>query len=275
MARPAAASRPASRSASRPASRDGNGQHVVGLHDAHAWPELYFPGVGWVAFEPTPGGARRRRRRRGRTGRRRQRAADQPTSSADELTRRRPDATGGGRRRRTAPADVLADRRPQRPCGSAPGRCSCRCVPSVLAASALVLLAVPALTRLVVRRRRWRHTPTRQRRRRWPRGPSCRTPCSTTATTGIRPTRRAAAPPGWPRSGTWSGEPAAGAAPGRRRDRAGPLRPGDVTGRRPARRRGARSRAALSDGSSRWGRWRARLLPRSTRSVATGRRSPC
>ena len=23
--------------------------------DAHAWPEVYFPGSGWVAFEPTPG----------------------------------------------------------------------------------------------------------------------------------------------------------------------------------------------------------------------------
>jgi transglutaminase-like putative cysteine protease len=25
--------------------------------DAHAWPELYFKGLGWVRFEPTPGGA--------------------------------------------------------------------------------------------------------------------------------------------------------------------------------------------------------------------------
>jgi hypothetical protein len=24
--------------------------------DAHAWPELYFPGLGWLRFEPTPGG---------------------------------------------------------------------------------------------------------------------------------------------------------------------------------------------------------------------------
>jgi transglutaminase-like putative cysteine protease len=28
----------------------------VTLHDAHAWPELWFEGVGWVRFEPTPGG---------------------------------------------------------------------------------------------------------------------------------------------------------------------------------------------------------------------------
>jgi transglutaminase-like putative cysteine protease len=25
--------------------------------DAHAWPELYFPGAGWVRFEPTPAGS--------------------------------------------------------------------------------------------------------------------------------------------------------------------------------------------------------------------------
>ncbi|MRG58722.1 hypothetical protein GE115_02370 [Agromyces sp. CFH 90414] len=27
----------------------------VDSHDLHAWPELFFPGVGWVPFEPTPG----------------------------------------------------------------------------------------------------------------------------------------------------------------------------------------------------------------------------
>ncbi|MDO4919620.1 DUF3488 and transglutaminase-like domain-containing protein [Kocuria sp.] len=27
----------------------------VGTGDSHAWPELYFEGVGWVRFEPTPG----------------------------------------------------------------------------------------------------------------------------------------------------------------------------------------------------------------------------
>ncbi|MCT9930665.1 DUF3488 and transglutaminase-like domain-containing protein [Planotetraspora sp. A-T 1434] len=29
---------------------------VVRTHDAHAWPELYFAGVGWLRFEPTPTG---------------------------------------------------------------------------------------------------------------------------------------------------------------------------------------------------------------------------
>jgi transglutaminase-like putative cysteine protease len=27
---------------------------VVRVSDAHAWPELYFPQLGWVRFEPTP-----------------------------------------------------------------------------------------------------------------------------------------------------------------------------------------------------------------------------
>ncbi|MGH3210643.1 MAG: transglutaminase TgpA family protein [Trebonia sp.] len=30
---------------------------LVTSHDAHAWPELYFQGYGWLRFEPTPTGA--------------------------------------------------------------------------------------------------------------------------------------------------------------------------------------------------------------------------
>lgn len=29
------------------------GEYVVRLKDAHAWPEVYFPGYGWIEFEPT------------------------------------------------------------------------------------------------------------------------------------------------------------------------------------------------------------------------------
>lgn len=32
-----------------------NTQYTVLQSDAHAWPELYFPGLGWTRFEPTPG----------------------------------------------------------------------------------------------------------------------------------------------------------------------------------------------------------------------------
>ena len=51
--------------------RDGL-YHVYG-RNAHAWPEVWFDGVGWVLFEPTPGrgapgseGGHRRRRITGR-----------------------------------------------------------------------------------------------------------------------------------------------------------------------------------------------------------------
>lgn len=34
----------------------GQDTWTVTTADAHAWPELYFPGFGWLGFEPTPGG---------------------------------------------------------------------------------------------------------------------------------------------------------------------------------------------------------------------------
>ena len=33
-----------------------DGEYAVTAADAHSWPELYFPGAGWVRFEPTPSG---------------------------------------------------------------------------------------------------------------------------------------------------------------------------------------------------------------------------
>ncbi|MFF8590120.1 DUF3488 and DUF4129 domain-containing transglutaminase family protein [Streptomyces sp. NPDC015220] len=37
-----------------PGSPQGDGTVAVSLKDAHAWPELYFEGIGWTRFEPTP-----------------------------------------------------------------------------------------------------------------------------------------------------------------------------------------------------------------------------
>jgi hypothetical protein len=34
----------------------GHGNYVVKTSDAHAWPELYFRGLGWLRMEPTPQG---------------------------------------------------------------------------------------------------------------------------------------------------------------------------------------------------------------------------
>jgi transglutaminase-like putative cysteine protease len=37
-----------------PGARQKDGTWVVTSRDAHAWPELWFPGMGWLRFEPTP-----------------------------------------------------------------------------------------------------------------------------------------------------------------------------------------------------------------------------
>ena len=40
-----------------PGQRDpGTGTELVPMSNAHAWVEVYFPGYGWVAFDPTGGG---------------------------------------------------------------------------------------------------------------------------------------------------------------------------------------------------------------------------
>ncbi len=38
-----------------PGEQGPDGRYHVRFEHAHAWPEIYFEGIGWVPFEPTPG----------------------------------------------------------------------------------------------------------------------------------------------------------------------------------------------------------------------------
>ena len=57
---------------------DGASVYELTTDDLHAWPELYFEGVGWVQFEPTPG--------RGSTPSFSETPVDDPATPQDEST---------------------------------------------------------------------------------------------------------------------------------------------------------------------------------------------
>ena len=129
-----------------PGTQRPDGSYEITLQDAHAWPELYFSGVGWMRFEPTPST---------RTGSLPGWATPLPDAAA--LTAPVP-----------APAPT-ADRLPEAGASTIEGPTETReglDVGAVLAAvpwrvvgtlAAVVgLLASPAIAALVVRRRRWR-----------------------------------------------------------------------------------------------------------------------
>ena len=245
-------------------------RHLVTRHDAHAWPELYFQGVGWVPFEPTPGGP-----------------AGDPPSYAQETPGGSGTAGDGQTSGTTAPPTGAQDGAQSENAGRTPigepipkgdpgaggakvgaGPVQLPILPTVVGLVVLLLLAVPSVTRIVVRRFRWRRTgsPTEVALAAWA------DLHATLLDVGYHwdpadPPRRGAAR--LTSDQHLVGEPAqalhrVAAATERARyapemSAVGNLR-ADVEA----------VRAALIAGSSPWVRVRARLLPRSTRSVAHG-----
>jgi len=129
---------------------------VVTTNDAHAWPELYFQNVGWVRFEPTPGGsegqgtavlppwvtASQRDGQKPGTGP--GSVVPNPSSSAGAGGQVRPAHVTGPDAGNPGPA--LAP--PPRPASKLP-------LLLIIAAVLLLGAAAPGMVRLLVRRRRW------------------------------------------------------------------------------------------------------------------------
>ncbi|HET7684641.1 MAG TPA: DUF3488 and transglutaminase-like domain-containing protein [Marmoricola sp.] len=117
--------------------RIGPETYLFTSDDLHAWPELFFSGIGWVRFEPTPSD---------RTG-----AA--PSWTTEDLPTAAPNPTPGAQES-TAPRQDRADRQP----GSADGGQSDGAAPALLpwlgGALVLLLLAAPRLVRDAQRRSR-------------------------------------------------------------------------------------------------------------------------
>ena len=126
----------------RPAQVDRD-TYVYSSHDLHAWPEMYFGGIGWVRFEPTPQG----------------RATDVPDYTTQTVPRADPTASA------SAPASAPTLNRVNRQADQAAADAAGKgggfwSGPVVLLALlvlvlALVLLAAPRMLRGLVRRRRW------------------------------------------------------------------------------------------------------------------------
>jgi transglutaminase-like putative cysteine protease len=134
-----------------------DGSRLISGHDAHAWPELFLPQVGWTRFEPTPGVA-----------------SSQPRP-LHWLTVAKPKASPKPKPEKQQPQQSESQPQPQ-PQQSSGGQDSCannptncqhkpppvphdhfadRRAAALLALAILLFLAAPRLLRTAVTRRRW------------------------------------------------------------------------------------------------------------------------
>lgn len=129
----------------------GDNRYVVKAHAAHAWPELYFAGYGWVPFEPTPSAR---------------------TQVAPRWTMENPQSGGSGtsefpnnlpqdqrnplpRRTSEASPTPMPNNSPDDPAGGGKaGDGGFDSTPLLLGGGLLLLLAVPGVARIGIRRAR-------------------------------------------------------------------------------------------------------------------------
>ncbi|QFG27543.1 transglutaminase domain-containing protein [Actinomadura sp. WMMB 499] len=135
----------------------GPDEWTVRSRDAHAWPELYFPGSGWVRFEPTPSGIQG------------QGTATAPSYSTPETSSgvgtgsdssSAEDSGSSAAEESAAPQNPRQDPGAGNPGDAAAGQEAAddgfRAAPWLAGGLvALLALAVPAVARVIARRRRW------------------------------------------------------------------------------------------------------------------------
>jgi transglutaminase-like putative cysteine protease len=132
----------------------GHGLWKVTTADAHAWPELYFPTIGWTRFEPTPGGPLAQ----GTATRPHYAAAPPSITSPGEPTEPTAPVNPKVGANQTGPGSRLN----KFVTGTNPGPTGHRArggsgfpIGLAVAVLAAVLLVAPGLTRVLTRRRRW------------------------------------------------------------------------------------------------------------------------
>jgi hypothetical protein len=127
----------------------GEDQWVYSAHDLHAWPEMYFDGVGWVRFEPTPD----------------DRAGAIPGYTTGQFNTPQPTDVPSGTAPTERPDEVAPDRQDSEagagvPGGGSDGGSTGAWLLALLAL--LGVLAAPRLIRSLVRHRRWATAETAQ-----------------------------------------------------------------------------------------------------------------
>ncbi|HKA68798.1 MAG TPA: transglutaminaseTgpA domain-containing protein [Actinomycetes bacterium] len=132
----------------------------VSTHDAHAWPELYFEGAGWVRFEPTPFALSRGAPPSYVAAPNAEQATEAPPVSPTSNPTDTP--TGGSSAPASAggsacplPRPELCDVTGDQPGAGGADSGTWQLVLAIIA-GALLLGSVPALLRVGIRRRRWR-----------------------------------------------------------------------------------------------------------------------
>ncbi|PRX98476.1 transglutaminase TgpA family protein [Allonocardiopsis opalescens] len=139
-------------------STSSSGMRLVTTRDAHAWPELYFEGYGWLRFEPTPGGFGGQGTASTPDYAAGLPSGGSPTDAAD------PDGAGGAEpalpdQERQEAEEAPRDREELTGPGAAveeePTGWELAAGPAAVGAALLLALALPRTLRLWLRRRRW------------------------------------------------------------------------------------------------------------------------